>query len=247
MAITLVGKAARPGRGDAAQNNFAKHDTASVIQTNPPEQDFSLAADPVTGIAGSNRLAILAAEIRAEHEASEAATRKGLEHAIACGTRLIEAKALLNRHGAWLPWLAEHCGCPARTASHYMRLARHSPEIGNVADLTVRDAIKLLAQDADEPEESEREIPFDILDLSIYHFVLLKLWRIDTRIRLNPTGLELPPDLSCEQWLAVGRVLVDLPAPDIGPCRTGRRRAQLDDDGPPLEIAAASSAMEERQ
>src|SRR5258708_2260447 len=104
----------------------------------------------------SNSLADLAARIRAEHEGARAAIKRGTEHAMAAGDLLIEAKSQL-KHGQWLPWLDEHCAMSDRTACLYMRLARErsriETEIGNVADLTVRGAILLLAG-ASEPEPS---------------------------------------------------------------------------------------------
>jgi Protein of unknown function (DUF3102) len=57
---------------------------------------------------GSNRLPVLAATINEHLEAAEAATRRGLEHAIAVGALLIEAKELVA-HGEWLPWLQANC------------------------------------------------------------------------------------------------------------------------------------------
>jgi hypothetical protein len=104
----------------------------------------------VTDITRSNSLADLAARIKREYEASSAAIKRGLDHAIACGSLLIEAKAQLP-HGKWLPWLHAHCGVPERSAQLYMRLARNADEIRNVADLTVREAATLIAK-ADEPE-----------------------------------------------------------------------------------------------
>jgi len=95
-------------------------------------------------MAGSNSLVDLAARINTEHQAVAGAMKRGLEHAINAGKLLTEAKAQLG-HGRWLPWLREHCQIPTRTASLYMRLARHADKIGNVADLTVRGAIALLA------------------------------------------------------------------------------------------------------
>ena len=56
----------------------------------------------------SNSLADLAARIKAEHEATAIAMRRGVEHAMAAGDLLLEAKAQL-KHGEWLPWLAAHC------------------------------------------------------------------------------------------------------------------------------------------
>jgi DNA-directed RNA polymerase subunit L len=46
----------------------------------------------------------LAVRIRAEHEATVAAIKNGVEHAIVAGKLLLEAKAQL-KHGRWSPWL----------------------------------------------------------------------------------------------------------------------------------------------
>jgi Protein of unknown function (DUF3102) len=53
----------------------------------------------------SNRLPILAAEIREAHGAARAAAPV-VDRARDAGTKLIEAKGLLG-HGEWLPWLKE--------------------------------------------------------------------------------------------------------------------------------------------
>jgi ABC-type uncharacterized transport system ATPase component len=71
----------------------------------------------------SNSLTDLAARIRAEHEATIIALGHSIQHAMAAGDLLIEAKAQL-KHGQWLPWLKEHCAVSDRTARLYMRLAR---------------------------------------------------------------------------------------------------------------------------
>ena len=91
----------------------------------------------------SNSLTDLAARIRAEHENSILAVKRGLAHAISAGQLLIEAKAQLQ-HGQWLPWLRDHCQVPERTAQLYMKLATHGDEIRSVADLTVRGAMAAL-------------------------------------------------------------------------------------------------------
>jgi Protein of unknown function (DUF3102) len=95
-------------------------------------------ADPHKAtIEGSNSLADLAALIQHEHQAVSHALKRGLEHAIAAGKLLIEAKERL-RHGQWLSWLKEHCQIPERSAQRYMALARYAPaKSGNVADLTL--------------------------------------------------------------------------------------------------------------
>jgi len=80
-------------------------------------------------LAGDNSLPDLAARILAEHEAAEAANKRGLTHAINAGRLLIEAKAKLT-HGRWLPWLSEHCRVPERTAQAYMQVARSFDDQG---------------------------------------------------------------------------------------------------------------------
>jgi Protein of unknown function (DUF3102) len=75
-------------------------------------------------VAGSNRLPVLAATINEHLEAAETATRRGLEHAIAAGLLLIEAKELVA-HGEWIPWLKANCRLSPRQAQVYMRLARN--------------------------------------------------------------------------------------------------------------------------
>jgi hypothetical protein len=68
-----------------------------------------------------------------------------------CGSLLIEAKARVS-HGEWLPWLEKEChGISDRTARIYMQLSKHRPEIeakiGNIANLTLTEALKLIRQD----------------------------------------------------------------------------------------------------
>jgi Protein of unknown function (DUF3102) len=70
-------------------------------------------------------------------------------HACSAGELLIQAKAKAG-HGKWLSWLQDECELSVRTASLYMRLAKHrvgiEAQIGKaVADLTLRGAIKLLS------------------------------------------------------------------------------------------------------
>ena len=107
----------------------------------------------------------LAARINSEHEACRSAMQQGLEHALEAGRLLLEAKKGLP-HGEWLPWLKENCpDIGERTAQNYMRLAREYPKLEpekaqRVADLSYRDAVRVVSQDlstiADAgPEEQE--------------------------------------------------------------------------------------------
>jgi Protein of unknown function (DUF3102) len=74
--------------------------------------------------ARSNRLPVLASSINDHLRAANAATRRGLEHAIMGGLLLIEAKELVG-HGEWLPWLQANCEIGPRQAQTYMKLARN--------------------------------------------------------------------------------------------------------------------------
>jgi hypothetical protein len=111
---------------------------------------------------GDNYLSDLAARINAEHEAAVVAIKRGIEHSIAAGELLLEAKAKVG-HGNWLPWLKANCPTVSeRTAQLYMRLARHREELSKsatVADLTMKAALELLhdgASDDDiEPDDDD--------------------------------------------------------------------------------------------
>jgi Protein of unknown function (DUF3102) len=87
----------------------------------------------------------LARRIDAEHNAVAAALQSALGHAISAGVMLIEAKRQVG-HGRWLPWLAANCSVPARTATHYMALARQRKKLcdqnGNVLPISVHEAIR---------------------------------------------------------------------------------------------------------
>ena len=103
---------------------------------------------------GSNSLPDLAARIKAEHEAVSTALKESVQHAIAAGELLIEAKEQVP-HGQWLPWLREHCAMSERTAQLYMRCARNRKEIeesqirNTVADLSLNEAAAILMLSSD--------------------------------------------------------------------------------------------------
>lgn len=66
-------------------------------------------------------LSELAAQIRAEHQASVSTLRRSLAHALACGRLLIEAHALVPR-GQWQQFI-KGCDISYRTAARYCQLA----------------------------------------------------------------------------------------------------------------------------
>jgi DUF3102 family protein len=99
---------------------------------------------------GSNRLPIIAIGIKERLAAAESATRRGLEHAIAAGLLLIEAKELVA-HGEWLDWLQANCQLSQRQAQTYMRLARKRHIVGalknaGTAHLTISAAEALVGK-----------------------------------------------------------------------------------------------------
>jgi hypothetical protein len=105
------------------------------------------AADVLTS---SNSLPDLAARIRVEHEATIAALRSGVVHAMAAGDLLIEAKAQVP-HGQWRPWFNKNCRMSERSGQLYMKLAKNRATIEKakgksatgVADLTLNEAAAL--------------------------------------------------------------------------------------------------------
>jgi Protein of unknown function (DUF3102) len=109
-----------------------------TIETMPKKRHRELRAMNT----GSNRLPIIEAQIKIEHDACLSAVRTSIEHAIKAGTLLEEVKGLL-RHGQWLPWLSDHCGLSDRTAQRYMRLARNAKS-ATMADLGIAAADRLL-------------------------------------------------------------------------------------------------------
>jgi hypothetical protein len=81
----------------------------------------------------SNRLPILAAEIKQAQLEIEKASATVAVKALVAGNSLIEAKALV-KHGEWLPFLKE-AGIAERQAQRYMTLARSGLKPDTVSDL----------------------------------------------------------------------------------------------------------------
>ena len=101
-------------------------------------------------------LAILAAEINAEHAAGETATRKSLEHYRRAGDKLLTAKEQCG-HGKWQAWCKKNVRFSDYTAKSYMRIARNWDKIGDASDL--REAHRLLWEDAQDDEEESLPPP----------------------------------------------------------------------------------------
>lgn len=100
-------------------------------------------------------LADIAVKINAETTAAETSARSAMQHALAAGALLVQAKALVA-HGEWQQWVEANCTIAIRTASAYMRLATRvealpDPERQRVADLPVRDAIRAISTSPETP------------------------------------------------------------------------------------------------
>jgi hypothetical protein len=107
----------------------------------------------------SESLTTLAKCINEHHRQAEAAIRSGLEHALEAGRLLIEAKDQCQ-HGKWGSWLADNFEGSQRTARAYMQVAKRWPEIEakrqRVADLSFRDAARMLAGPKSDKSDHER-------------------------------------------------------------------------------------------
>lgn len=81
----------------------------------------------------SNRLSVLAAEVKDKFALSATAERSAIDLALAAGATLCEAKDIC-KHGEWLPFLDAAC-VQERTAQRYMKLARSGLKSDTVSDL----------------------------------------------------------------------------------------------------------------
>jgi hypothetical protein len=140
-------------------------ETDSTIRQSPSR--------PQAKLRGSNSLADLAARIRAEHDAAGGALKRSLQHAIAAGELLLEAKDQL-KHGQWLPWL-ESCGISERTAQRYIRLVHNRKAIetksDKMSDLSVSGALAMITAPRDELSvhfaQSAADSVFDQFELEV--------------------------------------------------------------------------------
>jgi hypothetical protein len=100
-------------------------------------------------VEGSNYLVDIAARIKVEHQAVAASLKRSIDHAIAAGELLLEAKDQIP-HGQWLPWLEQHCGVTPRAAQMYMRVATYRAAIElkyeDISHLTIAGALAALAK-----------------------------------------------------------------------------------------------------
>ena len=94
------------------------------------------------------KLTALTEQANESHRQFLGAARTAVQHALAAGHALEEAKRLCPR-GHWTAWVKDHFRASLRTAQVYMRLAAHFPHQGynaqNAAPLTTLELGKLIA------------------------------------------------------------------------------------------------------
>jgi Protein of unknown function (DUF3102) len=143
------------------------------------------------GIDESNRLPVLAAEIRRAHADVQDAAKTAAQRAIDAGHALIEAKELVQ-HGDWLPWLRENCALAERTAQLYMKIARSGLKSATVAVLGLQNAAGAITfyidywSDLAETEMTE--------------------WLIFTLFQAHKSGRHIDAAIHYNEWLRRGGV-----------------------------------------
>jgi Protein of unknown function (DUF3102) len=139
----------------------------------------------------SNRLTVLAAEIRKAHADVQDAAKMAAQRAIEAGHALIEAKELVQQ-GGWLPWLRENCALAERTAQLYMKIAKSGLESATVADLGLQGAAEAVIFHVDlwselsQPENVE--------------------WRVFTLFLARECGWHIEGAIAHIEWLRRGGV-----------------------------------------
>lgn len=72
--------------------------------------------------------------INREYDLAERSVRTAVEHAMACGQLLLDAK-LKVEHGQWIPWLEKHFHGSVRTAQNYMLAAGKNATVAHLPDV----------------------------------------------------------------------------------------------------------------
>jgi hypothetical protein len=161
-------------------------------------------------------LGALLAAARAEHEAGEGATRKGLEHYRKAGEALVRAKAAAG-HGQWLAALAR-TGIPQQRASEYMRLAAGWGKLPPGGSFALKDALQLIEAAAGQqgwgeapprvaPGEEE-EVLCSVLGDG--KEIALTLPRGGAGLRLTGAGVQFFGVFDFREWVLLGRGLASV-------------------------------------
>lgn len=108
----------------------------------------------------SNRLAVLAADIRSAHEDICRASQEAADRAVDAGRWLAEAKADASiPRGGWERWIETQAGVPLSSARHYIRLFRavskQTLTLAEIAEIGQIAALKAASAEADRREPVE--------------------------------------------------------------------------------------------
>jgi N6-adenosine-specific RNA methylase IME4 len=154
----------------------------------------------------SNRLAVLAADIRQAHEDVGRASKQSAERAVDAGRWLAEAKDDESiPRGGWARWAEEEAGVPYSTAQRYIQLynavSEQSLTVEDVAEAGQKGALKevarkiLEAQNEALTEELKRENPLPIVQGKYGTIVIDPPWemqKIAREVRPNQVGFDYP-------------------------------------------------------
>ncbi len=103
----------------------------------------------------------MAARIRHKCTAISALFKSSLLKAKEAGQILQNVKDNIG-HGKFSQWVSERCGISIRSADHYMKIAKHYPEIAanaqDIANLTFSEAILMLATPKDKPVSNDTKV-----------------------------------------------------------------------------------------
>ena len=93
---------------------------------------------------GELTLAELADVANREHRLAREKFVSAVEHAVRCGTALIEVKAQL-RHSEWLPWLKANFDTSPRQAQRFMLIAANATRVSHSPAMSLRQALEAVA------------------------------------------------------------------------------------------------------
>lgn len=164
-----------------------------------------------TVLSSEQNLEQLAVDINREHRAAESAARSAIEHALAAGRLLVEAKGQVG-HGGWLEWLKENTEVSPRQSQRYMKLANNWPAIEGKYDaashLTIDGALRLLDG---KPGKTRRagiyELPFGFTwNREGDH---IEIHTPSGVVKFSLTGATFPDGMTREEWENVGYVLAN--------------------------------------
>lgn len=152
-------------------------------------------------------LDVLALRINEQQDKIELAWGITLERAKEAGELLIEAKRLVG-HGKWLPWLETNCRVCASMAEKYVKIAKGwdvlaGGDTEHVPNLSIRDAVKLLAKPrpAKEPEPTTIDADFtEVVEV------------VETPAVPEPSAIDTPMELLAH----LEAVFLRLPVSDRG-------------------------------